>query len=262
MLKKILISLFISLFGLLNTGLAYAGFFDQTNSTGNNFSASTLFFDIADNSGSPLFLPLFYSSDLKPGDSKSSLVFKIIKKGTEDFRYNVYFTKTAGADNLCNALQIEAKLNGGTVYKADLASLWVIPTPTITGGEDDWEFIVSLSDSSSDLMSKTCSFNLTFKAWQTDSDGTWGFSDSHSLGSTISTVTWEIPSVPEQNSGDTQNNSTDNPEPESSPEPTLSPTPTPTPTPEDVGTTETLTPTPTPTPIPENQETTGEGDPE
>lgn len=193
MFKKLLLSLFVVLFGTLNTGLVYAGFYALEGSFSNSLFASTLFFEITDGSGAKIFTPLFYTSDMKPGDVRISS-FKMVKKGTEEFKYNSFFIKKDGDENLCNKLQIETKLEGVSVYKGDLAKLWFIPTPTVSDGEDNWEFIISLSDNSPEIMNKTCSFDLMFKAWQISSDGTWGFTDFYSITNTMATESWEVQS--------------------------------------------------------------------
>lgn len=267
MYKKILISLFVGLFGLFNTGLAYAGFLDNAGSIGNSFSASTLSLNLTNSDNSPIFYPLFFSSDLTPGASKSAS-FKINKDGAQDFKYNIYFVKTFGDDNLCNALNIEAKLEGTTMYDGSLSGLSIFPSTTITGGEDEWMLKISLPGSSAELREKKCFFDLIVKGWQTDSDGSWGFSDSDSIGSELSTTTWTVPDASSgARSEGSQLNSLNskvsdpsaelnpNTPDESSPaeetvDPELTPTPTPSPTPEEAS--ETVeTPTPTPTSVPE-----------
>lgn len=253
MLKKILVVLFIGLFSLLNTGLVYAGFFDNSNSQGNNLSASTLFFDITDTADNPLFVPLFYVSDLKPGDFKST-TFRIYKRGSEDFKYNIYFSKTGGDDNLCNALRVEAKLDGTTFYNNNLKDLSIFPRVEITDGMDQWEITISLLDSSSDLREKSCSFDITVKGWQIDSNGSWGFFDLDSLNSDISTTTWEVLTLSLESvngSEDSQLDSFDSQEqvpsaqldPEVPKEPAL---------PEETG--DPITPTPTPTSVLEEEQ--------
>lgn len=258
--KKILISLLIGLFSILNTGLAYAGFMDSADSAGNNFSAATLSFNLTDNSGSSLFVPLFYSSDLILGDSKTGS-FRIVKEGLLDFKYNIYFVKTAGDDTLCSGLNIEAKMDGTTLYNGSLSGLSIDPRPTITDRTDEWEITISLFDSEEELMETNCSFSLVVKGWQLDSDGSWGFYDSDFLaGNEFSTTTWEIENMSLGMQSDSSSvDSLDSPESEPSAEMnpdipeeesettgttdselTPSETPTPTPSPEE--------PTPTPTP--------------
>jgi len=259
MFKKILVGLIIGLVGLLNTGLAYAVFSDSANLTGNTISTSTLYFNLTDNGGNSIFYPLFFSSDLTPGSSKSA-TFKINKEGTENFKYNLGFSKTSGDDNLCVVLNLKVKIDGSNVYDGSLSGLTIAPI-SISDGTDDLELNISLSDSSSDLTNKSCSFDFFVKGWQENSDGSWGFSDSHSLSNNLSTTTWITPavvpdittSVDPIQSGELDLNT---PEPDNAPSDSDNITPTPTPT---------VSPTPTPginldenidTPIPSSDSAT------
>lgn len=240
MFKKILVGLSIGLVGLLNTGLAYAVFSDNANVTGNTISTSTLYFNLTDSGGDQIFYPLFFSSDLTPGSSKSA-TFKINKEGTENFKYNIGFSKTSGDDNLCVALNLKVKIDGSNVYDGSLSGLAITPV-SISDGMDDLELNISLSDSSADLTSKSCSFDFTIKGWQENSDGSWGFSDSHSLSNNLSTTTWETLTLAPDNatSGDPiqsgeldsgptapDNSPSDNDNITPTPTPTVSSTPTP-----------------------------------
>jgi hypothetical protein len=194
MFKKKLFILFAVLLSFVFVKPSYAasvftGFSYQKMSANNNFSASSLYFSLSDNLNNPLGSPVFNLSGMQPGDSQTKQV-RITKGGSEDFKYNVNFVKTAGDDVLCNGLNIQAKLEGVTLYNGSLASISLSPAPTISGNYDDWEFTVSLPDASSSLRNKSCAFDLVFKAYQTDSDGTWGFSDSHSISNNLASKTW------------------------------------------------------------------------
>jgi len=200
MFKKTLILLILVLLSFVFVKPSYAiapvftGFLDKEVSTNNSFSASTLYFNLSDTADNPLGSPLFDFSGMLPADSQTKQV-RITKGGNEDFKYNVSFVKTAGDDVLCSGLNIEAKLEGVTLYNGSLASISLLPIPTISGSYDDLEFIVSLPDGSSSLRNKSCSFDLVFKGWQTNSDGTWGFSDSHSISNNITSGTWTFPNT-------------------------------------------------------------------
>lgn len=195
MFKKILIVFFIWLLSLTTVGTAYAipaisGYFsDSEVSQGNNFSASSLYFNLSDTSNNPISSPLFDIAGMQPSDSQTKQV-RVTKGGLEDFKYNITFSKNSGDDILCSALQIEAKLEGVTLYSGSLTSISLLPVPTISSSYDDLEFKITLPDGSSALKNKTCSFNLVFEGWQTNSDGAWGFSDTHSLTNNISSGTW------------------------------------------------------------------------
>lgn len=238
MLKRSLSILTICLFTLTLVKSTYAtpvagGFFGDTKIlAGNSLSASTLFFTITDTADKPLSSPYFDISDMKPGDSQSKTI-RIKKGGIEDFKYNLTFHKTDGDEGLCSALKIETKLEGTTVYNGNLSSLTINPTSTISSsGTDQWEITISLSDSSSELENKTCSFDLAFKGWQINSDGSWGFRDQHSIGNSITTGTWEDNTTQSDQSGTELAQPTVSDTGTEQTQDNLSVTPTPTPTPD------------------------------
>ncbi|MFA5933126.1 MAG: lamin tail domain-containing protein [Microgenomates group bacterium] len=195
MIKNLLlkISVMVFVFSFSFVGVTYgrvnpAGFNDFEESAGNNLQASTLDFSLRNSDGSLITPPLFNVSSFKPEDSSSkSAVIK--KDGTLDFNYNISAAKI-GDDNLCSALQIEAKLDGVTKYSGNLLGLNTTPAITITGDQDDWTFRVTLVNSDASLQDKTCNFNIAYRGWQTDSDGTWGFSDEEILSNNVSTGNW------------------------------------------------------------------------
>jgi hypothetical protein len=197
MIKRVSAVIIICLFVLTMTKPVYAGsvinqfFSDNESSTENNFSASTLFFDLTDTADNPLSSPYFDFSNMIPGSSQTKTV-RVRKEGIEDFKYNFSYSKIAGEDELCNALKIEAKLEGMTIYNGKLLTLNFDPKPVISSaGVDQWEIKIYLEDSSSELKNKACSFDLTVSGWQMDSDGSWGFKDSHSVNNLVLTKDWE-----------------------------------------------------------------------
>lgn len=193
--QKILTIFIITIFGLITVKPVFAispvsGYFsDKETSTENILSATTLDFSVRDTSDVVLTSPLFNITGMVSGNSETKTI-RVKKEGVLDFKYNIGYFKTGGDDVLCDVLQVEAKLDGITVYNGNLSALNISPIPTITGGQDDWEMIVSLADSSPGLKNKTCAFNLTYTGWQTDSDGTWGFSDEETLSNSVSTGAW------------------------------------------------------------------------
>lgn len=161
---------------------AHASFFDQEQSLTNTFSVTTLDFSLSS-------LAEFSPDTINPNDI-SSRTISIIKNGIEDFKYNIQAVKTSGDDNFCNALEVEAKLDGITKYNGSLMSLNLSPLIEITSGQDDWEFIVSFNDTSASLQNKTCEFDFIFQGWQLNSDTTWGFDDEEIISSTINSDYW------------------------------------------------------------------------
>lgn len=188
-MKKIilLLLLFVSIsIGTVNP--TYSSYLNFSTSSGNAFSASTLDFSLRNTSDVVLPSPLFNITGMIPGNSDTKIV-RVTKEAAEDYKYQINYSKTAGNDALCNALQIEAKFEGTMKYSGSLSSLNITPL-TNTGTSNDWDLVISLTDSSSSFRNKSCSFNLTFKGWQTDSDGTWGYADEEVVGNTVSTGTW------------------------------------------------------------------------
>lgn len=264
---KILISLLLLSFIFVDGANAF--YTNIKNITGNFLSTATLGFSLKDVSNNPLHSPFFSMGNIKPGDSRPQII-RVQKDGNVDYEYMISFAKTNGDDVLCSALQIEAKFEGVTKYAGSLSSLSISPV-TNTGSHDDWDFTVSLNDTSPSLINKICEFNLIFNGWQTNSDGTWGFTDQHSAGNTVTTGTWEVGSAVDQN----QNSQPDTLQLDLSGQEglkldasdygsvqnqdNLSATPSPTPTVDDATTpTETPTPTPTPTSAAEQSSNSGQ----
>lgn len=192
--KKLLSIFVIAIFGLMAARPVFAngvsGYFsDLESSTENVLSTTTLDFSLSKTDNTPLSSPFFNLSSFKPGDSASESA-RIKKDGELDFLYNISAVQSSGDSGLCNALQIEAKLDGATQYTGSLTGLNLAPPVTITSDQDDWTFIVSLASSDPSLKNKTCSFNIIYQGWQTDSDGTWGFTDEETLSNSVSTGTW------------------------------------------------------------------------
>ena len=173
-------------------GTTSASLSDAEKSYENTFAAGSVDLSLKDRGGALLASPLFGISVMKPGDSETKIV-KVTKEGTLDFQYSVRVLKTGGDDNLCNALKIEARLDGVSRYSGSLTSLNLNPAATISGGEDSWDFTVRLESADTGLQSQTCSFDLIIKGWQIGSDGNWGLTDTESLTNSVSTTTWDTP---------------------------------------------------------------------
>lgn len=201
MLKKLLSIFIIALFGLITVRPAYAvppvsGYFsDKETSTNNSFSATTLDFSLRDTSDTVLTSPLFNDTGIVPVYSSSKTI-RIKKDGLADFKYNISAIITGGDAVLCNALQVEADIDGGAMeYSGSLTGLTLAPIAAISGSEDDWEMTVKLTDNSAGLQSKSCLFNFKVSGWQIGSDGTWGLMDQEEIGNTISSGHWIPPAI-------------------------------------------------------------------
>lgn len=173
---------------ILNIPITNAYFSDFETSTGNVFVSGTLNFHL---NPATDFAPL----SLNKGEATSTSV-TLVDDGTIGFQYIASTTVTGGDSDLCNYLNLQASLNGVSVYNGavpgfiTLAQNYVDPSA--------WNFIVTLPSGATDsLQDKTCNFKIDFKGWQKDLLITQGFSDVEQLNFAISSGHWTAsPSVP------------------------------------------------------------------
>ncbi|MFA5776603.1 MAG: lamin tail domain-containing protein [Patescibacteria group bacterium] len=182
---KIITLLF--LFCVTRIGFTSAYFLDQEVSSGNTFVTSSLDFSLRDVSDTPLSSPFFNISGMVPGNSETKLV-RVKKDGDLDFQYSAKFKKVSGSDVLCDALELEAKLDGATVYNSNLSGFDLDPATIISAGADDWEFTIKLDSADSSLREKTCDFDFIFEGRQIGG----GLSDEEKIGSIIATGSWAL----------------------------------------------------------------------
>ena len=178
------IIVFLSFLLVLNFSAAshaFANFQDEEKTEENLLKAGTLTFSLSAND--------YFSLPLAPGVSATRSA-SIVSDGTLPFKYDIQTIKTGGDDNFCNALNLEAKLNGVVKYTGSLLNF--ILSPAVDFSSDDWEFIIKFDDNNSALQNKTCDFNFIFKAWQTDSDGNWGFKDEETLQNSVTSGIWVL----------------------------------------------------------------------
>jgi len=110
---------------------------------------------------------------LSPGGSITQFA-TIQNGGTLDFQYMVEVEKTGGNDAFCNALDLEAVLEGAPYYTGDLMTFVSSPVVYSTS-TDEWKFVISLP--SDTYIHGSCSFDFVFSGWQTTFPNFGGFSD-------------------------------------------------------------------------------------
>lgn len=179
LLPKITILAFILSLPLIEITNAYVS--DEESSSENTFSTETLDFSLT---SSEDFSPL----TLIPGELATRSL-SVVKDGSLDFQYNIQAVKTSGDDGFCNALQVEAQLDGVPQYTGSLMSLNLAPSVVISDEQDNWQFILSFTDNNPDLQNQTCSFDFIFEGSQLDSSG---FSDQEKVSNTIQSGYWEV----------------------------------------------------------------------
>ncbi len=199
LLRKTLMKLAVLAFVLVLplVGTTNAVFYDQESSLSNNFSAESLDFSLRDTvDDAILFPPLFDLSNFKPSNHSTEIV-RVHNDGGLSFNYGLRTEKTGGDDTFCNALKIEAKVDGTTRYNGGVLGLNISPFPIPGTGQEDWELKIGFDDNNPLLQGKTCQFNLVYRGWQLDSDGTWGFVDEEVLGNVVTAARdWTAPAIP------------------------------------------------------------------
>jgi len=121
-----------------------------------------------------------------PGDTHQKTL-RLVNDGSLDATYGLWQVQTGGDNGLCSALEINASLGGISRYNGPLSTFTLSPFGTLTSISHDWTFTITLSNDDEALSNKTCAFDLHVKAWQTDSDGTWGLRDEEILSNSITT---------------------------------------------------------------------------
>lgn len=164
---RLLKSIFlIFIFSLFIIGSTNSSFSDIEESANNIFSTGSVDFSLTDGDN---------FSDIVPGFTATKTI-QVNKLGTLDFKYKLDHIDRSGDTSFCDALTI------------------VNPTDafTITEDHDDFDIDFSFTDSEAGLQNKSCDLNFVFRAWQLDSNGTWGLTDEETLSSVITSGTWDI----------------------------------------------------------------------
>lgn len=179
---------FLTVAILLFTGATDADLFDNETVAGNMFSATTLDFANKQTSNELTLSFLFNASGLIPGGFEVKSL-RVKKEGEMDFHYRLTVAKTAGDDNLYQALTLTLVQNWQIVYQGGLDGL-SLDDLINENGLDDWILAISLSDNNQALALKECEFNLVVKTWKDDPGENWGFVDEEILSNRISTGSW------------------------------------------------------------------------
>jgi len=173
--------------GLLAVDQASAFFSNNEDSNANTFTASTLDFSLSSPGD-------FSPSVLAPGQSATRNI-SVNKDGSLDFQYNIQSVKTGGDDDFCDALQLEARLEGEVKYNDSLMG-FNLDFPVVIGadGQDDWLFTVTLPTGVPEtIQEKTCQFKFIFDGWQSNlPDSSAGFSDTEEITNLLQSGKWVI----------------------------------------------------------------------
>ncbi|MBI2121531.1 MAG: lamin tail domain-containing protein [Candidatus Sungbacteria bacterium] len=156
--------------GLFAIGQTLAYYSDTEGSSNNIFTAASLDFALSS-------YEYEGSIGLDETVSKSSV---LLNSGGMDFQYTLGAEEISDEDDFCDALNIQAKLNGVEKYEGDLMSL---ATSALTA-LGTWKFNIELPvDEDSFTNGAECRFDIVFKGWQTNvaSYGAGGFTDEERM---------------------------------------------------------------------------------
>ena len=189
----ILIIIALNWTGLSAIGRTAAYFNDIENSNANNYEAGTLDFYLSSPTGN--FIPPGVVINMMPGNSVTQEISVINATSSNPFQYVASTTKTGGDDDFCNALDLEAKLDGVPQYFGKLMN-FVSANTTFSTSTDDWFFKVTLPSGTSFPPGKVCQIKFVFDGWQINlPDYSSGFSDQEEIASSFATGGMKINKV-------------------------------------------------------------------
>ncbi len=161
-----------------------SSFVDEEKAMDNVFTAGVLDFSLDNEAFSP--------DTINPGEAAEKMVV-LNNNSSINMEYKIRGYKTGGDTDFCNSLNITAKLNGVEKYSGLLFSMTPAFNLTATDSIENWQFIISFSDTSISLENKTCEFDIEFYGQQI---GGAGFSDTETINNVINSGDWTAPEAP------------------------------------------------------------------
>ncbi|MFA6254640.1 MAG: lamin tail domain-containing protein [Patescibacteria group bacterium] len=120
----------------------------------------------------------------------------IINIGLLNFQYQMNIEQTSGDTDFCQALDVDAYLNGTLVYSGNLLDFTYTPS-IFSILTNEWQLDIGLpADAPSSLQNKTCEFKYTVFGWQTDfTNESQGFTDEETIADTVSSGDWSYVAI-------------------------------------------------------------------
>lgn len=160
--------------GLWAVGETVAFFNDTEESAGNGFTAGKLDFSLD---------PTEIDEEINLGGSVS-FSSDIVDTNNVAWKYTVEAEKISGSDDMCNALELAADVNGAAQYDGAFLLLHTEATSTI----GMWDFDVSLPNDAPDVADgDTCEIDIVWRGWQAEipTYEESGFSDEERISVTL-----------------------------------------------------------------------------
>ena len=173
--RLLLAGLMVVVFGLGFLDYTRAYFVDDAEVS--NIKMTVADFSINLKGGTKRFVSENKANNMRPGDTLNA-TYLLENSGDISLKYSPGVEKTGGSDELCDLLDIEAKLPPKDLsFKGDLLDLTTQKPQLERGSKDSWQMKLSLSENVPDnLKEKGCQFNIIFNASQTNLDN-GGFTD-------------------------------------------------------------------------------------
>ncbi len=173
--------------GISDIGETFAYFNDTENATGNTYQASTLDFSL---SSSGNFLP-----PVTPNQN-SGRTINIVNDGSLEFQYDIELDVVSIDSDLCDGLNLAMSLENGTstpIYSGNLADFDVATSTLAVSAAGTLEVEISLDSKEISRWHKTCDFNITVNAWQSDfTSSGQGFSDTETIHNRVISGNWGV----------------------------------------------------------------------
>ena len=178
-ITAILVIIALNWSGLLAVIDTVAYYNDTENSFGNSFTAATLDFSLS---------PLGNFSPVVIPTQSSSRTISVINNGSLGFQYTVQASNFNGDLNFCNALNLNANVDGDDPEYNGHITTFNINSPITFGSPEDWIFTVALTSNDPSLQGKVCTFDFVFNGVQI---GGFGFSDQETISNIVTAGSWQ-----------------------------------------------------------------------
>lgn len=177
-------------FSAVGTVLAY--YLDIESSHGSVFAAGGLDFSLADSG----WIPSADADDLGAGTSVSRNVKieDLIASSSIPFQYVARMVETGGDTPYCKKLQINASLEGVSVFNGNLLDFNFATTTFATSTSDEWQLAVSLPSGTQIPAPVYCNFDYIVTGWQLPfASSTLGFHDEERVPMALRSTAQETP---------------------------------------------------------------------
>ncbi len=178
--------------GISAVGTVLAYYFDLETASGSVFAAGGLDFSLSDSG----WMPPADADDLGAGATVSRMVRieDVVASSSVPFQYVANMEQTGGDLPYCKKLQLDAQLEGISVYQGNLLDFNFATTTFATSTSDEWQLAVSLPAGTQLPVPVFCNFEYVVDGWQVPfASSTNGFHDEERLPMAVRSTAQEAP---------------------------------------------------------------------